>query len=144
VPRFAKGGARPAGSGRRKGSPNKGTERAKRLIAEGDDKVIVDQVVNDAKAGDHAARQVYFRFLRPPPPHETFIGPIEGYKAPETVEEARATILSLGERLARHEISVEAHDALVNGLKAYLGDKAAEQQKKLDELEDALRSGERV
>jgi hypothetical protein len=51
-------------------------------------------------------------------------------------------ILSLGERMARREISVEAHNALVNGLRAYLGDKAAEQQKKLDELEDALRGSE--
>jgi hypothetical protein len=66
----------------------------------------------------------------------TFVGPID-YAAPKTVEEARATILELGKRVARREISVDAHDSLVNGIKANLGDKAAEQQKKLDELEDA-------
>ena len=71
-----------------------------------------------------------------------FIGPIDGYAAPRTVDEARATILELGARLAKREISVEAHDALVNGLRAYLGDRAAEQQRELDRLEDALRTGE--
>jgi hypothetical protein len=35
--------------GRRKGSPNKGTERARRLISEADDKAIVDRVVREAK-----------------------------------------------------------------------------------------------
>jgi hypothetical protein len=54
------------------------------------------------------------------------------YAAPKTVEEARSNILDLGERLARREISVEAHDALVNGIRTYLGDKAAEQQKNLN------------
>jgi hypothetical protein len=137
MPKFADGHAKVGG--RRKGTPNKGTERERRLIAEGDDKAIVEKVVNDAKAGDVEARRVYFRHLRPPPP-ETFVGPIE-YEAPKTIEAARATILELGERLARREISVEAHDALVNGIRAYLGDKAAEQQRKLDELEDALRGG---
>jgi hypothetical protein len=137
MPKFANGHAKVGG--RRKGTPNKGTERERRLIAEGDDKAIVDRVVNDAKAGDAEARRVYFRHLRPPP-SETFIGPLD-YKAPETVEQARAAILMLGERLAQRQISVEAHDALVNGIRAYLGDKAAEQQRKLDELEDALRGG---
>jgi hypothetical protein len=139
MPKFADGHAKVGG--RRKGTPNKGTERERRLIAEGDDTEIVKQVIANAKAGDVEARRVYFRFLRPSRP-ETYIGPID-YEAPKSVEEGRAVILELGERLVKREISVEAHDALVNGIRAYLGDKAAEQQKKLDELEDALRGGER-
>ena len=67
---------------------------------------------------------------------------VDDYAAPKTADEARGLILELGERLAKREISVEAHDALVGGIKAYLSDKAAEQQKRLDELEDALRGGE--
>jgi hypothetical protein len=80
---------------------------------------------------------IHFRFLRPSSRWETFIGPID-YKAPGTVEEARAAILALGERLAKGEISIEAHDALLNGIKAYLGDKAAEQQRQLDQLKEDL------
>jgi hypothetical protein len=136
----AKGKPRPANSGRRKGSPNR-TERARRLISEADDKAIVRQVVKDAKANNPAALSFYFRHLRPPPPKETFIGPID-YVAPKTVDEARAAILELGERLAKREISLEAHDALINGIRTYLGDQAAEQRKKLDELEESLRSGD--
>jgi hypothetical protein len=75
-----------------------------------------------------------------PPRTETFVGPI-GYAAPKTVEEARSAILALGERLAKCEISVEAHDSLISGLRAYLGDKAVEQQRALDRVEDSLRSG---
>jgi hypothetical protein len=82
------------------------------------------------------------QYQHPKPWTSRFIGPIDGYEAPRTVDEARATILELGARLAKREISVEAHDALVNGLRVYLGDRAAEQQRQLDRLEDALRTGE--
>jgi hypothetical protein len=138
--KFAKGQPRPPNGGRRKGSANKGTVRARLLIAEGEDKKIVDKTIAEAKAGSVHAQALYYKFLRPPPPRsELFIGPIE-YTKPTDVESAREAILALGERAARREISVEAHDVLVNGLKAYLGDKAAEQQRKLDELEEALRA----
>jgi hypothetical protein len=139
--KFAKGGPKPANSGRRKGTPNQGTTRARRLIADGADKKIVDKVVNDAQAGDIDARRLYFRYLRPAPSRsETFIGPID-YQAPKTVEDARVRILELGERLARHEISLEAHDSLIGGIKAFLGDRAVEQQRMLDRLENDLRAG---
>jgi len=74
-------------------------------------------------------------------PAPTYVA-VDGYEEPKTVEEARTLILKLGARLAKGEISVVAHDALVNGLRVYLGDKAAEQQKILDELADSLRHGE--
>jgi hypothetical protein len=47
-------------------------------------------------------------------------------------------ILTLGEQLAEGRIAAELHDSLVNGLKAFLGDKAAEQEKRLLELEALL------
>jgi hypothetical protein len=71
---------------------------------------------------------------------ETFIR-LAHYVKPTGVYEAREAILTLGERLARAEVSVEAHDALVGGLRAYLGDKAAEQQRELDRLKESLGDG---
>jgi hypothetical protein len=53
--------------------------------------------------------------LRP----ESFVGPVD-YISPKTAGEARQAVLDLGERLARREISAEAH-ALVSGIKVYLG-----------------------
>jgi hypothetical protein len=60
-----------------------------------------------------------YQHPKPFPLKETFVGPID-YAAPKTVQEARAAILELGERMARREISVEAHDALINGIRTYL------------------------
>jgi hypothetical protein len=62
---------------------------------------------------------------KPTPSHTEAFVAVEGYEEPKTVEEARALILTLGARLAKGEVSVQAHDALINGLKAYLGDKAS-------------------
>jgi hypothetical protein len=135
---FAKGKPRPANSGRRPGSPNKGTERARRLISEADDKAIVDQVVRDAKANNPHAIGVYFRYLRPPTPR--YISPID-YAAPTTIEGARVLILELGERLAKGEIPTELHDSLVNGIRVFLADKAVEQERILARLEAFLRLG---
>ena len=42
----------------------------------------------------------------------------------------------------RGEIPLEAHDSLIAGIKAYLGDETAEQEKRLSKLEDLLRHGE--
>jgi hypothetical protein len=47
-------------------------------------------------------------------------------------------ILELGERLARGELSLEAHGALLDNLKAYFKNEATEQMKKLEELEVRL------
>jgi hypothetical protein len=98
--KFAPGQAKPANSGRRKGTPNQGTERQRRLVSESDDKLIVDRVVNDAKAGDAEARRIYFRFLRPPLSRETFVSPID-YTAPETVEDATEEARRAGGRSPR-------------------------------------------
>jgi hypothetical protein len=97
-------------------------------------------VSQDARNGDHNARNLYFRYMRPLQRPETFLDPAD-YKTPGTPEEARAMIFKLSDRLAEGEISLEMHDALVNDWRAYLGDKAAEQQRELDRLKDALGEG---
>jgi hypothetical protein len=47
----------------------------------------------------------------------------------------------LGQRLARGEVSVQAHDSIVAGLKAYLGDAAMALEQQVAELEDLVRYG---
>jgi hypothetical protein len=124
-------------SGRRKGTPNKNGQHARRLFAEGEDKAIADKIIRDAKAGDANARALYLRYIRPIRRVETVLKPVE-YKAPESVEEARAAILMLSAQLAKGEIGLEMHDALVSDLRAYLGDKAVEQERMLAKLEADL------
>jgi hypothetical protein len=138
MPPFAKGKPRPPNAGRRAGTPNKATQaqQARQAQAASADEEIIKKVIEESKAGDPAARLLYFKHLRPLP--QRFLGPIE-YRAPRDVETARAMILELGEQLAASKIPAELHDSLINGLRTYLGDKAAEQQRKLDELEEALR-----
>jgi hypothetical protein len=135
---FVKGKPRHPNAGRRKGTPNKGTVRARRLIAEGDDRKIVDGIIAAAKVRYPAGERIYFQYLRPSQPRAgTLLVPID-YKVPETVEEAHVTVLKLGGRLAKGEISVEVHDALVAGIRVYLASKAAEQQRQLDAIEAEL------
>ena len=83
-----------------------------------------------------------YQHSKPAPSHTEAFVTVDGYAAPATVEEARALILGLGERLARGEISVIAHDALINGLKVFLADKAAEQEKILARLDTCRRAGD--
>ena len=91
MPKFTKGTPKPPNSGTRKGSPNKGTESARRLISEADDKAIVDQIVRDAKANNPHALQVYFRYLRPPVSRTTSVWPID-LEPPKSAQEARDAI----------------------------------------------------
>ena len=140
--KFAKGKPKPANSGRKKGGRNKRTIAA---AARPDalahlEKVMtsVDPTVTpDLKLRAAIALACYQHSK----PRETRLSPIP-YAAPKTVDETRAAILELGVRLAKGEISIEAHDALVGGLRAYLGDKAAEQEKMLARLEEASRQSE--
>lgn len=105
--RFTKGTPKPAGSGKKKGSVNKATEAARKLVSEADDKAIVDRVLEQAKGGDIAAIGLYFRYLRPPAPRVTYVSQI-AYRAPKTVIDARQLIIVLGERLANGELPIEA------------------------------------
>jgi hypothetical protein len=60
MPRFTKGKLKTGG--RRAGAPNNGTKRARRLISEADDEVIVTRVITGAKAGEPEALRTYFRY----------------------------------------------------------------------------------
>ena len=142
---FARGKPRPANSGRQKGSRNKSTlagapktypdalEHLAKVMTSADGTITPDLKLRAAIA------LAQYQHSKPTPARGgTLIDPIP-YTAPKTVEEARSLILELGERLAKGGIPVELHDALVAGIRAYLGDKAVEQQKILDELANSLR-----
>ena len=144
---FTQGTPKPANSGRKQGARNKRTIAAEAypdalahltaVMTAKDDPLITPELKLRAAIGLAA-----YQRPKPAPSHTEAFVAVEGYEEPKTVEEARSLILKLGVRLARGEISVMAHDALINGLRAYLGDKAAEQEKILARLETSLRAGE--
>ena len=124
--KFAKGKPRPSNAGRRKGSPNKGTERARRLISEADDKAIVDRVVREAKENTNPeSTRIYFRYLRPPQPRTTYAEPID-LQPPKTAQEAREAIGRITSMIAKAEIDGEHGSRIIAGLEAFLGARAAE------------------
>ena len=125
--------------GKLPGERNRATLMAERLLSK-DVTAAMRKIGAAVRAGEPWALKFIGERFVPLTSRQTFIGPID-YTTPTTPEEARAMILVLGERVARNEISVEAHDVLLGNLRAYLGDKAAEQQRTLDELEDAVRNG---
>ena len=144
---FTQGTPKPANSGRKQGARNKRTIAAEAypdalahltavMTAKGDP-LITPELKLRAAIGLAA-----YQRPKPAPSHTEAFVTVDGYAAPATVEEARALILGLGERLARGEISVIAHDALITGLKVFLADKAAEQEKILARLETSLRAGD--
>jgi hypothetical protein len=112
--------------GRPPGGRNKQTLRRAAAALEGDG--ILSEIVRKAKEGSVEHEKLYVRALLPRP--ETFLGPFD-YTAPVTVDDARLQILTLGERVVRGELSVEAHDVILKGLRLYLGDVAAEEQLRL-------------
>jgi hypothetical protein len=136
---FVRGNPKPPNSGRKKGTGNK-RARAHPDALEHLAKVVDGKMANVTEELRVRAASVLAQYQNPKPTAprvETFITPIN-YTAPKTVEAARAMVLTLGERLSKREISVEAHDALVGGIKVYLTDKAAEQQRELDRLKEDL------
>jgi hypothetical protein len=138
--RFAPGNK--ASHGKAKGTRHKATSIAEKLFAS-DIADIAKKVVQAAKNGESwACRLVIERLIgvAKEAPEQTYVSPID-YTAPATPEQARSLILALGERVARGVLSIEAHDVLVGGLRIYLGDKAAEQEKKLAAIERHIRYG---
>jgi hypothetical protein len=127
-------------SGKPKGARHKATRMAEQLLSK-DAAAAMRKIGAAAKAGEPWALKFIGERFVPLVSRQTFIEPVD-YTAPTTPEEARATILVLGERVARGELSIEAHAVLLDNLKAYLGDRAAEQQRMLDDLETAVRNGE--
>ena len=143
--KFAAGTPRPANSGRKKGARNKRTLAAAEKIdalrhlvevIENEDGTITPDLKLRA-----AIALAGFQHPRPAPAQtEMFLTPVD-YTAPTTPEEARQTVLRLGERLARGALSLQAHDALVAGLRAYLGDQAMALEEQVAALEDLVHYG---
>ena len=125
--------------GKLPGERNRATLMAERLLSK-DAAAAMRKIGAAAKAGEPWALKFVGERFVPLVSRQTFIEPVD-YTAPTTPEEARATILVLGERVARGELSIEAHALLLDNLKAYLGDKAAEQERRVSELEDIVRNG---
>jgi hypothetical protein len=132
--KFAKGRAKTGG--RVKGTPNKGPKKRRPKIrieaaprrskttetAPNADAAIIDEIIAQALAGSVDHQRLFLRYLRVA---ERYLAPIE-YVAPSNEVEARQTILVLGDRVARGEISIEAHETLLSGLRLFLGMAAAE------------------
>jgi hypothetical protein len=113
---FTKGMRKPAGSGRKRGTPNK---RSRPEVAtKTDAEKIVERIIRKALAGSVEHEKLYLRFLRPRP--LTYFGPIT-FERPRDAGEARGMILTLAEKLASGAIPQELHDALIGDLKVYLG-----------------------
>jgi hypothetical protein len=121
------------------GARHRATLMAEKLMS-ADAKEIVEKLVEKAKNGELWALKFIGERFVPLVSRQTFMEPVD-YTAPTTPEEARAMILVLGERVARGELSIEAHAVLLDNLKAYLGDKAAEQERRVSELEEIMRNG---
>ena len=142
---FAPGASKPANSGRKRGSRNKRTLAAAEKIDALKHLVEVIENKDGTITPDLKLRAAIalagFQHPRPAPVQtEMFLTPVD-YTAPTTPDEARQTVLSLGQRLARGEVSVQAHDSIVAGLKAYLGDAAMALEAQVAELEDLVRYG---
>ena len=120
-------GSRGNPAGKPKGARHRATVMAEKLFA-ADTKEVVKKVVEAAKNGKSwACKLIIERLIGPAreAPGLTTIGPVD-YAEPRTAAEARAMIFILGGKVARGEISVEAHDVLLGNLRAYLADRAAE------------------
>ena len=124
--------------GKLPGERNRATLMAERLLSK-DATAAMRKIGAAAKAGEPWALKFIGERFVPLVSRQTFIEPVD-YTAPTTPEEARAMILVLGERVAKGELSVEAHSVLLDNLQAYLGDKAAEQERRVSELEEIMRN----
>jgi hypothetical protein len=139
---FVRGQPKPANSGKRKGSVNKGTERQRRLIAEGDDLEIVSKVVASAKLGDIEARRIYFRFLRPPPPRSATFAPAPfEFRKPATMEEASAETNRIAEAVAIGELDHATGEFLLAALRTFVETLAGVKTEREIAAIDALKPG---
>ena len=97
--------------GKLPGERNRATLMAERLLSK-DVTAAMRKIGAAVRAGEPWALKFIGERFVPLTSRQTFIGPID-YTAPTTPEEARAMILDLGERVARNELSIEAHDVLL-------------------------------
>jgi hypothetical protein len=143
---FAKG--RPKTGGRKKGARNKRTLAAEPKVYPNslDHLAAVMAATDDPSTTPELrlrAAIALAQYQHPKPAPSRFLNPID-YTPPQSLEEARAAFLELGQRLMQGKIPLEAHDVLIDGIKAYLSDVTAEQEKRLTRLEDLLRHGEQA
>jgi hypothetical protein len=133
VAQFAKGTPKPPNSGRAKGTPNKGTERWRRLISERRQKTIIDNIMDGAGGGDRHAQALALRYLMPPRP-KTNPTPTT-IPDPKTIEATREALAKLTVGILSGEIDLEAAAAAAPLLKA-IADSivGVDLQKLLDEL----------
>jgi hypothetical protein len=95
--------------------------RAHLLVSEARDKTIVDKVVQDAESGDHAARQIYFRYLRPPQPKTASFTPQPfDFRKPASMEEAAAENLRIAEAVAAGTLDHDTGQFLIAALKTHV------------------------
>jgi hypothetical protein len=132
---FAKGKRKTGG--RCKGTPNKGTVRARMLITETDDKIISDKVIEAAKNGDTQAWATYYRYIRPPAAKA--LGKPIDLEPPKTAQEGRDGIARIASMIAMGTIDGEHGARIVAALEAFLNAKAAELEEVVKRLvaEDA-------
>jgi hypothetical protein len=115
---FVKGQPKPPNGGRKKGTPNKGSIRAKLLVAEADDSAIVKQVVDLAKGGSALHQSIYFRFLRPPAPKPKVNPTPVAVRTPKTVEEVREINGELLAKVLAGKLDLDAAQVAAGLLKA--------------------------
>jgi hypothetical protein len=118
---FRKGQSKLANSGRRRGTPNKATARRFRPASEVDDKAIVDKVIADAKDGDRAAQQIYFRHLRAPTPREPTFTPEPFPLRPlTTLKDASEETLRVAGAVAEGKLDHDTGAFLVTAIRAFV------------------------
>jgi hypothetical protein len=139
---FIKGKPRPPGSGRRAGTPNQSTVRARRLISEADDRAIVNKTLSEAKAGNFAAMSLYYRYLRPPPPRgATFTSTPFELRAPTTLEDASEELLRIAGVVAIGGLDHATGEFLVTTIRAFVETLTGVKTEKEIALVDALKPG---
>jgi hypothetical protein len=130
--------------GRVKGTPNKNTDRRHRLLEalNVDDAEIINGVIRDAKAGDHAARHLFFRFLRPQPARSaTFVSRSFELKKLTTIEDASLETLRIAEVVASGDLDHGTGEFLLAAIRAFVETLTGVKTEKEIAATDALKMG---
>jgi hypothetical protein len=115
----AKGQPKTPGSGRRKGVPNRATERHRRLLAlvEANDDAINAKVIEEAKSGANwQATALYYKHLRPPPPRLSPTPLIA--ETPTTIEQVRVLCAELAVKVLAGVLDTDAAQVAATLLKS--------------------------
>lgn len=139
---FAKGKPRAANAGRRRGTRNKRTVAAQGPVYPDALKHLAEVMASTDGAITPELKLRAALGLAPyqnskPVPLKTF-QPIE-LKEPTTAQEARDAIVRITMMIAKGEVDGEHGGRIIAGLEAFLSAKAAENEKRIQALEAALR-----